>query len=219
MNSFVKQVQAMTNTLEEMGNPFLEEYEDLLVLGTRDIADPKVANTIRNIEQIGKNQYQEYIRDRLDNRTKPLSDPIKQNKLHLFSRQESKVVAKDKQQISSLKQNCSLFAQLYVSCQVRDGNLDEFFRHENQAYPPSLSQFGQLRLGSKSDLLVPLEKIITPQTESPEIEALILDGAVIVNMLKPRFCKSFEDYAKNVFLPYIDNQLKTCSRVDVVWDE
>ncbi|KAH3845744.1 hypothetical protein DPMN_088030 [Dreissena polymorpha] len=50
-----------------MGNPFLEECEDLLVLCTRDIADPKVANTIRNIEKIGKNQYQEYIRDRLDN--------------------------------------------------------------------------------------------------------------------------------------------------------
>ncbi|KAH3735692.1 hypothetical protein DPMN_042227 [Dreissena polymorpha] len=49
-NSFVKQVQAMTNTLEKMGNPFF------LVQGTRDIADPKVANTIRNIEQIGKNQ-------------------------------------------------------------------------------------------------------------------------------------------------------------------
>ena len=68
-NSFVKQVQAMTNTLEEMGNPFLEECEDLLVLGTCDIADLKDANTIRNIEQIGKNQYQEYIRDRLDNIT------------------------------------------------------------------------------------------------------------------------------------------------------
>ncbi|KAH3847816.1 hypothetical protein DPMN_090148 [Dreissena polymorpha] len=38
-------------------------------------------------------------------------------------------------------------------------------------------------------------------------------------MLKPIFCKTFEDYAKDVFLPYIDNQLKTCSRVDVVWDE
>ena len=63
-----------------MGNSFSEECEDLLVLGKRDIADPKVANTIQNIEQIGKNQYQEYIRDRLDNRTKPLSDPIKQNK-------------------------------------------------------------------------------------------------------------------------------------------
>ncbi|KAH3893913.1 hypothetical protein DPMN_018065 [Dreissena polymorpha] len=38
-------------------------------------------------------------------------------------------------------------------------------------------------------------------------------------MLKPNFCKTFEDYDKNVFLPNIDNQLKTCSRVDVVWDE
>ena len=47
--AFVKQVQAMTNTLEEMGNPFLEESEDLLVLDTRDKADPKVATTIRNI--------------------------------------------------------------------------------------------------------------------------------------------------------------------------
>ncbi|KAH3731110.1 hypothetical protein DPMN_057115 [Dreissena polymorpha] len=131
-NSFVKQVQAMTNTLEEMGNPFLDECENLEVLCTRDIADPKVANTIRNIKHIGKNQYQEYLRGRLDNRTKPLSDPIKQNKLHLFSRQDSKV-AKDKLQISSLKQNCSLFSQLYCSCQVRDGNLYELIRHENQA--------------------------------------------------------------------------------------
>ncbi|KAH3840167.1 hypothetical protein DPMN_113611 [Dreissena polymorpha] len=38
-------------------------------------------------------------------------------------------------------------------------------------------------------------------------------------MLKPRFCKTFEDYAKNVFLLYIDNQLKTCSTGDVVWEE
>ncbi|KAH3854829.1 hypothetical protein DPMN_097380 [Dreissena polymorpha] len=190
----------MTNTLEKTGNPFLEECEDLLVIGTRDIADPKVANTIkRNIEQIGKNQYQEYIRDGMENRTKPLSDPIKQNKLHLCSRQESKVVAKDKQQITSLKQNCSLFSQLYVLCQVRDGNLDEFFRHKNQAYPPSLSQFEQLRLGSKSDLLVPLEKIITPESESPEIEALILDGAVIVNMLKPRSARRSKIMPKTFF--------------------
>ena len=73
--AFVKQVEAMTSTLEEMGNPFLEESEDLLVLDTRDIADTNVATTIRNIEQIGKDKYHEYVRDRLDKRTKPLSDP------------------------------------------------------------------------------------------------------------------------------------------------
>ncbi|KAH3846609.1 hypothetical protein DPMN_088912 [Dreissena polymorpha] len=40
---------------------------------------------------------------------------------------------------------------------------------------------------------------------SPEIEALILEGAVVVKMMKPRFCKTFEDYAQIV-------KLKTCSR-------
>ncbi|CAG2228323.1 unnamed protein product [Mytilus edulis] len=217
--AFEKQVIALTATIEEMGNPFLEESEDLLVLDTRDIVDPKVANTVRNIEQIGNDKYHEYVRERLDKRTTPLSDPIKQNKLHLFSRQELRSESKEKRQISSLKQNCSLFSQLYVSCQVRDSDLDEFFRHENQAYPPSLSQFGQLRLGSKSDLLVPLEKMCVIVTEIPDVDAIILDGAVIVNILKPRFCKTFEDYSKQVFLPHINNYLKSCSRIDVIWDE
>ncbi|CAC5382291.1 unnamed protein product [Mytilus coruscus] len=206
-------------TIEEMGNPFLEESEDLLVLDTGDIVDPKVANTVRNIEQIGNDKYHEYVRERLDKRTTPLSDPIKQNKLHLFSRQELRSESKEKRQISSLKQNCSLFSQLYVSCQVRDSDLDQFFRHENLSYPPSLSQFGQLRLGSKSDLLVPLEKKCVIVTENPDVDAIILDGAVIVNILKPRFCKTFEDYSKQVFLPHINNYLKSCSRLDVIWDE
>ncbi|CAG2200822.1 unnamed protein product [Mytilus edulis] len=110
-------------------------------------------------------------------------------------------------------------AFVYVSCQVRDSDLDEFFRHENQAYPPSLSQFGQLRLSSKSDLLVSLEKMCVIVTEIPDVDAIILDGAVIVNILKPRFCKTFEDYSKQVFPSSIKNYLKSCSRIDVIWDE
>ena len=97
--------------------------------------------------------------------------------------------------------------------------LMSFFRHENLAYPPSLSQFGQLRLGSKSDLLVPREEMSEFETERPDVDAIIIDDAAFVNMLKPRFCKTFEDYSKQIFLPHIDNYLKVCSRVDVVWDE
>ncbi|VDI52492.1 Hypothetical predicted protein [Mytilus galloprovincialis] len=118
--AFVKQVIAFTDTIEEMGHPVSEESEDLLVLDTRDIVDPKVANIVRNIEQIGNDKYHEYVRDRLDKRTTPLSDPIKQNKSHLFSRQEVRSESNVKGQISSLKQSWSLFSQLYVSCQGRD---------------------------------------------------------------------------------------------------
>ena len=78
--AFVDQIRSLTDTLEEMGNPFSEKSDDLLVSDTRDIADPKVAQTFRNIEQIGKSQYQEYLKNRLEKKTKPLADPIKQNK-------------------------------------------------------------------------------------------------------------------------------------------
>ena len=77
-----------------MGNPFLEKSEYLLVLDTRDIADPKVAQTVKNIEQIEKSQYQQYVKNRLIKKTKPLADPIKQKKLHLFSRQELRIDSK-----------------------------------------------------------------------------------------------------------------------------
>ena len=75
-----------------------------------DKADPKVAQTVRNVVQIEKSKYQEYVKNRLENKTKPLADPIKQNKLHLFSSQELRMNSKEKQQISSFKQNCSLFS-------------------------------------------------------------------------------------------------------------
>ena len=50
------------------------------------------------------------------------------------------------------------------------------------------------------------------------MEVLILDGAAIVNMLKPVNSKTFQDYANKVFLPYIQSQLQHVSRLDLVWD-
>ncbi|CAC5390623.1 unnamed protein product [Mytilus coruscus] len=103
-----------------------------------------------------------------------------------INRQQPKTETKDKQKIKSLKQNCSLFSQLSVSCQVRNGDLEEFFRYKYQSYPPALSQFGEMRLGSKSDLLVPLERLTVLHEESPNADLLVIDGVTIINMLKPR---------------------------------
>ena len=44
--SFLEKVQRLTNTLEEMGNPFQEESGDLLSLDTKDIASPSNAERI-----------------------------------------------------------------------------------------------------------------------------------------------------------------------------
>lgn len=70
-----------------------------------------------------------------------------------------------------------------------------FFSHENQAAPPALSSGGKLRFGVKADLLRCLESNLPENKSVPEVDAVILDGAAVVQMLKPntsRHSKSME---------------------------
>ena len=86
-------------------------------------------------------------------RSKSLNDVIRCNKLPLFSATRTKTFLNSKQQLAYVKNDSELFSRLYIACQTRDGNLDEFFKHENSAYPPALSQDGQVSFGTKADVL------------------------------------------------------------------
>ena len=33
-----------------------------------------------------------------------------------------------------------LFSRIYIACQCRDGDLDNFFAHENDSWPPALAK-------------------------------------------------------------------------------
>jgi len=52
----------------------------------------------------------------------------------------------------------------------------------------------------------------------PEVDAKILDGSVVVNMLLPKLCSTIGDYAEQVFLPYVLRNLQNAKRLGVVWD-
>ena len=137
----------------------------------------------------------------------------------LFHTCETKTLSKDKSKISLLKNDCSLFSRLYISCQTRGGNFEDFFKHENQRSPPSLSQNGEIYQGSKSELLTKcLEPLSIVTDECPSVEAVIINGAALVNMFKPDTSRTFNEYAATVFLPYIRRQLDTVKRINVVWD-
>lgn len=219
--AFARDVKALTGAIEDMGNPFCENSSDLLVLDSRDLADAAVIDTVNQIEKLGQDQYEAYVSERLVNQTKNITDPIKRNNLPLFSRPPIREKTRSQQQLSSMKNDCSLFSRLYIAAQIRDGDLDEFFEHENQACPPALSQLGKLRAGTKSDLVGCLEDLVPAQEDAPNpaVQVSILDGAAIVNMLQPGAAKTFADYAKHRFSPYIKSQLQHVNRVDVVWDE
>ena len=55
--AFAKYVKSLIPAFEEMGNPFLEKSQDLLVLDTRDFMDTSVVETPRRVETIGEEQY------------------------------------------------------------------------------------------------------------------------------------------------------------------
>ena len=73
----------------------------------------------------------------------------------------------------------NLFSWFYVASQVQNGNLDEFFEHENQLYPP-VSQNSKMRTDTKSDLVRCLEKLVPSEeiATSPSVQ-VILDGSAI----------------------------------------
>ena len=93
--------------------------------------------------------------------------------------------------------------------------MDEFIKHENNAFTPSISQNGQLRKGTKSDLLTCLLGFCDTTGKEPVIDAKILDGPAVVQLLSPRGCKTFDDYFSNVFLSYVSIQLISCERLDI----
>ncbi|RUM46947.1 MAG: hypothetical protein DSY80_01375, partial [Desulfocapsa sp.] len=215
--TFIKNVKALVATFVEMGNPFEEDSVDLIVLDTREIMDSPVIDTVNHIEEIGQNQYTRYIDERLDHRIKAIFDPITRNNLPLFSSPPARK-SKMKSQVISLKNDCILFSRLYIACQSRDGNLEEFFKHENRDAPPALSQAGKLRIGTKSDIVDCLSKVVLPVSDAPQIDAKVLDGSVIVHLLQPGTAKTFQEYADQIFKQYILTQLETVKRLDIIWD-
>ena len=214
--SFTKDVRALVSVTEELGNTFEEESVDLIVLDRKEIAGPAAVETVRNVKKIGQEQFQAFTRECLVERTKSINDAIRRNKLKVFNASTSRSVSKGKQQLASLRSDVALFSRHYIGCQTRDGNLEEFFRHENQACTTALSDGESLRLGTKSDLLKRFEEFSSAQSEVPDTTCLVIDGTVIVQMLKHAVAKNFDDYAQHVFIPYLSSKLLTVSRLDLV---
>lgn len=96
--------------------------------------------------------------------------------------------------------------------------MDEFFKHEHQAYPPSISDFGKLRSSIKSELFTCFDTRVPPLSECTARTVVILDGAAVVQKMKPMEADTFEQYALDVFIPYIMSIFQTAERVDIVWN-
>ena len=80
---------------------------------------------------MGQMPFENFIREYLVERTKPIGDAI--NKLTIFGHSASEPIEKCTQQEKSFKNDVDLFSHLYMRCQNWDGKRKVFFQLENQA--------------------------------------------------------------------------------------
>ena len=69
---FCKRCSLPVDVIEDMGNPFEEESQDLLVLDTKEIADPAVVKTVRSAKSVGQDQFDAFTKECLLDRTKSI---------------------------------------------------------------------------------------------------------------------------------------------------
>ncbi|CAE1318539.1 unnamed protein product [Acanthosepion pharaonis] len=209
--AFFEKVQRLTSVIEEMGNPFSKESTDLLSLDTKDIADPTAALLVASHLEKGKEQFQTFM-DKLKTDSQHFYQLINRNNKDFF---KTSTDPTEKSETQLLKEDCQLFFRLFISCQSRECDLPEFFKHENLSFPPSLSKRGKLHVATKSDLVGVLQtKVELPDTK-PETD--VVDGAFLVNTITPRKPKTFEECTRQDILPKVQYYSSNYKRTDIIF--
>ena len=136
-STFLQHVNFLTRSMSHMGNPFIDTSGDLLVLDTRVIVDSTVGDTIQKIEKnLDRKCVTLSLKNRLVDCIRPLIDTVTIANIRLFCSRQHK---KNHKQLKAMKLDRTLFSTLYIVCQLRQISMTEFFSHENQPYPCSLS--------------------------------------------------------------------------------
>ena len=124
----------------------------------------------------------------LDKQTEHIDDPITRNNVPLFSQPVAREKSRVQQQIKSLKNEYSIF----LDCILSHKSVKEILKSSLHVKPDIAFQMGNLRSGTKSDLVSYLENFAASQINSPNptLQVMIIDGVAVVNMLRPGTSKT-----------------------------
>ena len=83
---------------------------------------------------------------------------------------------------------------MFLSLQARpEADIADFFKYENSQFPPSLSDKGKLRQGTKSGILdcIPGIKNARTNPERNGASVIVLDMPAVIHMIKPHKAETF----------------------------
>ena len=71
---------------------------------------------------------------------------------------------------------------------------------------------------NKSDTISILEKYFPSSYVKPECDAIVFDGAAVLQMVSPKTPTNFKEYCSTKFLGYIETKSRGTRRADIVFD-
>ena len=89
-----KHIVSLSETMKLVGNLFLDDFEHLVTLDSRNCVDNSVAPTMSSLEETGKKEYRGSVKKVLLERTTSVLDTIKINSLALFQDSSVKGITK-----------------------------------------------------------------------------------------------------------------------------
>ena len=128
----------LIDAFRKEGNPF--EEQPLINLFAKTVVPPDSMESTRTACVIGERQSMQLVDGHLIRKSVSLYDNIKLEKLPLFNQRIECKPHRTEWTVTLLKADCLLFANLYIACQSRAGDLENFFAHKNHAIPVSLSE-------------------------------------------------------------------------------
>ena len=235
---FRKDVLALADAFVELGgNMFSEKSGHLYDLVNKVIMPAEVVECVRNIKSIGQLKYNKLLKERIIEKTCPISDTIPNTALKLFKYGLTKKnqISNPKTPEAAAKEQLQQIVDIVTAYQCK--RTIAILSHESSEIPPTLTSKGIMHHGQKSDLLaciIPTEQSELPtQAENNQEEAqapmilpnssctaAIFDGAVIVQFLRPTpDIKNIEMYINNIFMDYIVLFYhKGYNRLDLIYD-
>lgn len=206
---------ALVDAFEELGNPFMEDSGELLDLGESIIMPQEIVDNMRNVKVIGFQRYKAFVEKRVSSQNEAFTAPLPHTKLKLFKASLSQPHRKS--EVAAVKDQQTKVTQILLAANCGRNINDSVFSHENSAYPPSLTRKGHMHHGTKSEILDCIVPSDVPN-HRPVTTAAVLDGAVLIPMLRPGSAVTIRDYFTEILQPYVLSWFETNDRVDIVWD-
>ena len=124
---FLKDVKLILSAVNKLGNPFRGDSGDSYALDTKKVANQNAVSALRQVQDVGVKQFEEYLQARLSTQVTPIADTISKNNICVFTKVKIRQTSKKDEQLKSTKNNVALFSRLFIGCQLQEENLKQFF--------------------------------------------------------------------------------------------